>query len=258
MRLRAYLFDLDGTLYRGSEAIPDAAETLGTLREGGAAIRFLTNNSGATPAGIAQKLGGMGIQATPGEVVTSGMAAAAYLASRAWYELFVIGEPGLVEVLRERGFSVVNADPEGRVFALEPAPCQAVVSGICRSFTYDLLSSGLQAILAGAAFVATNPDATYPMEGGRLEPGAGSLVAALRSCSGVKPYVAGKPSPDMVRLALADCGVPAEEALLVGDRVDTDIAAADAAGCRAALVLTGVTLTPPSGVAAIKNLAELL
>jgi len=258
MRPKAYLFDLDGTLYLGSEPIPGAAETLTALRNGGAAIRFLTNNSGATAEGTACKLVGMGIGAEAGEVITSGMAAAAYLSRKGWKDLFVIGEPGLVEVLQQRGFNVANADPQGRVAPMELAQVDAVVCGICRSFTYGLLSAGLQAILSGAAFVATNPDATYPMEGGRLEPGAGSLVAALRTCSGVEPFVAGKPGPDMVELALADLGMRADEALLVGDRLDTDIAAANAAGVLSVLVLTGVTAEAPAGVRFVNRLDELL
>lgn len=258
MRTRAYLFDLDGTLYLGSEAVHGAPEVLSELRKRGAAIRFLTNNSGATPAGTAAKLAGMGFEASPDEVFTSGMAAADYAERIGNRNLFVIGEPGLVSVLQDRGFGVVNAGEDGLVFPLERAEADAVVCGICRHFTYALLNTGLQAILGGAAFIATNPDATYPMEGGRLEPGAGSLVAALKTCSGVEPYVAGKPSPDMVRLALASCGVPASEGLMVGDRVDTDISAGEAAGCPSVLVLTGVTREAPPGLRSIATLAELL
>jgi len=258
MRPHAYLFDLDGTLYLGGEAIPGAAEVLQEFRSRGAAIRFLTNNSGTTPAQTAAKLAGMGFDASPDEVLTSGMAAADYAGKQGHRNLFVIGEPGLVSVLRERGFEVVNADRDGSVFPLEPAGADAVVCGICRHFTYSLLNAGLQAILGGAGFVATNPDATYPMEGGRLEPGAGSLVAGLRTCTGVEPYVAGKPSPDMVRLALESCGVSAADGLMVGDRVDTDISAGEAAGCPSVLVLTGVTIEAPPGLRSIATLAELL
>lgn len=257
MRPRAYLFDLDGTLYLGSQVIPGAAEVLSRLREEGATIRFLTNNSGTTPEATAAKLSGMGIEAERDEVLTSGMAAAAHAVRGGVQTVFAIGEPGLVSVLRENELKVVNADVEGRVQPVE-GRVDAVVCGICRMFTYELLSSGLQAILSGAQFIATNPDATYPMEGGRLEPGAGSLVAALRTCSGIEPYVAGKPSPDMVFLALETCGVGPEEALLVGDRVDTDLAAAEAAGCPGVLVLTGVTHEVPAGVRSIETLAELL
>jgi 4-nitrophenyl phosphatase len=200
----------------------------------------------------------MGIEAYPSEVVTSGMAAASYLVREGLTELFVIGEPGLVEVLREKGLQVANASEDGQVEPLEGRAFDALVCGICRIFSYRLLSAGLQAIRADTRFVATNPDATYPMEGGRLEPGAGSLVAALRTCSGVEPYVAGKPSPEMVELALKSCGAAAKDALVIGDRTDTDLVAGVAAGCPTVLVLTGVTDSAPAGVPAINDLRGLL
>jgi 4-nitrophenyl phosphatase len=93
-----------------------------------------------------------------------------------------------------------------------------------------LLNAALQAIRNGAEFVATNADATYPVENGREEPGAGALVEALRTCSGVEPHVCGKPKPDMIYMALESCEVSAREALVIGDRVDTDIESANAAG----------------------------
>jgi 4-nitrophenyl phosphatase len=257
MRYKAYLFDLDGTLYRGDHPFPHAAETLAKLRQNGSAIRFLTNNSGTTTQAVATKLVRMGIEAEQGEVLTSGMAAAAHLVRENLRKLFVIGEPGLVEVLREQHLEVANADPEGYVKPKEGDSYDAVVCGICRGFTYWLMNAAFQAIRAGAQFVATNPDPTYPMENGRLEPGAGTLVSAVQTCSGVRPYMAGKPQPDMVLLALDSCGVKAADALVVGDRIDTDIEAAKAAGCPSALVLGGVT-EEAEGIVAIHDLRELL
>lgn len=258
MSFQAYFFDLDGTLYRGAEPIPHAADCLRRLRGRGAQIRFLTNNSGATPESVAQKLTAMDIPASPEEVVTSGMAAASYCRDKGLRRLFVIGEPGLLNVLAEAGLTVVNARRDGcGVEPEESAPADAVVNGICRKFTYDLLNAALQHLLRGAAFVATNPDPTYPMEAGRLEPGAGSLVAALRTAAGREPYVAGKPQPDMVNLALESCGISAPEALVIGDRIDTDIAAGEAAGCETLLVLTGVTASTSDQVHAIRDLSQL-
>ncbi len=257
-RYRVYLFDLDGTLYRGSEAVPYAAETLATLRNDGAALRFLTNNSGATPVGVSEKLNAMGIEAHPAEVATSGMAAATFLRSQGLDNLFVIGEPGLIHVLREAELTVLNMGSDGRVCPHPPESAQAVVCGICRTFTYALLDAALQQIRGGAHFIATNPDATYPMEGGRLQPGAGSLVAAVQTCSGVTPRLVGKPAPAMVHLALESTGLGVDDAVLVGDRVDTDLGAAEAAGCHAVLVLTGVTEEAPPGRTAIADLRGLL
>lgn len=257
-RYRAYFFDLDGTLYRGAEAVPHAVEVLSILRHEGVAIRFLTNNSGATPEGVAAKLEAMGMEAHPEEVLTSGMAAASYAKSAGLRRIFAIGEPGLVLLLRSEGLEVVNADGAGIVLPDDTKGADAVVAGICRSFTYKLLNAALQQLLAGATFIATNPDPTYPIEGGALEPGAGSIVAAVRTCSGREPYIAGKPSPDMVRLAIESCRVEAAEALVVGDRADTDLAAGEAAGCPSVLVLTGVTVEAPEGQKTIADLRELL
>ena len=255
MPTKAYLFDLDGTIYRGNEPTPHAAETLIELRKRGACIRFLTNNSGADPQRIAEKLRGMKIEAEPSEVVTSGMAAARYIGSKNLKRLFVIGEPGLVRMLRSNELIVANAGDDQVARPEENGPYDAVVCGICRSFTYDHLNAALQAIRNGADFVATNTDATYPVENGREEPGAGALVAALQTCSGVEPYVCGKPKPDMVLMALESCGVGREEALVIGDRTDTDIAAANAAGVKSVLVLTGVS---KSDLNAIPDLSHLL
>lgn len=258
MPFKAYLFDLDGTVYRGSEPIPNAAETLTEIRKRGACIRFLTNNSGADPEVIAQKLRGMGIEAHPEEVVTSGMAAARYLTKQSRNRLFVIGEPGLVRTLRKHSFEVANAGNDEIVRPEKNGPYDAVVCGICRSFTYDLLNAALQAIRSGAEFVATNADATYPIEGGREQPGSGALVAALQTCSGIEPHVCGKPKPDMILMALESCRVKQEEALLVGDRIDTDIAAANAAGVHSVLVMTGVSTFAEEGIHRIRDLSELL
>jgi 4-nitrophenyl phosphatase len=257
MGYRAYLFDLDGTLYRGEQPMLHAAETLAGLRSRGAHLRFLTNNSGITPEQVTAKLVRLGMECGPNEAVTSGMAAARRLIETSM-RIFAIGEPGLVEVLRQNGLTVLNAGEDGRVRPDEGPPADAVCCGICRFFDYALLNAGLQALLAGADFIATNPDPTYPKENGRLEPGAGSLVAALAAAAGVQPYVAGKPRPDMVRMALESCGIAPEEALVVGDRPDTDLAAAEAAGCPSVLVLTGVAQEPPQGVRALRDLRELL
>lgn len=276
MPFKAYLFDLDGTIYRGNEQTPHAAETLTELRKRGALMRFLTNNSGADPDPICEKLKRMGIEAHPEEVVTSGMAAAAFLQGqalkrasdtaqkgainvrRAYGRLFVIGEPGLVRILRKNGLEVANADTDELVRPDENGPYDAVVCGICRSFTYDLLNAALQAIRGGAEFVATNADATYPIECGKEQPGAGAIVAALQTCSGVEPRICGKPQPDMVFMALESCGANRAKALLVGDRMDTDIAAAKAAGVQSVLVMTGVSKFAPEGIETIQDLSELL
>jgi 4-nitrophenyl phosphatase len=242
----AYILDLDGTLFRGNEALPGAVETVAELRRRGAGIRYLTNNSSLTRSQYAAKLTGMGFEAPEEEVYSSGLGTAAYLRERGHRRAFVVGEPGLHETLRAAGIETVE---EGADFA---------VVGICRSFSYDLLNGAMQAILGGAEFVATNPDPTYPLEGGRLIPGAGSIVAAVRACSGREPFVVGKPNPFLVELILKEAGLRPEEALVVGDRVDTDLESGRRAGCPTHLVLTGVTKEPPEGVSWSQDLRGLL
>ncbi len=242
----AYFFDLDGTIYRGNEPIPYAAEVLAELREAGAAIRFLTNNSAARPVGTAEKLNRMGIFADPHEVISSAAAVVRMLQDSGHQSAYVMGEPGFVATLREAGLDVVNADDEGRVFAQE-LNADVVVVGICRSLSYPLLDFALQAVLAGSEFIATNLDPTFPLEAGRISPGSGTVVAALECCTGVKPRVAGKPEPFLVEMLLADLGLQSESACVVGDRMDTDIECGLRAGCPTHLVLTGVTHHAPNG-----------
>src|SRR5579862_454389 len=247
-RYPLYIFDLDGTLYRGAQAIPGAAETLAELRKIGSLVRFLTNNSSQMQEFQAEKLTKMGIVADPSEILTSGVGAANYLVQHELSSAFVVGEPGLKEVLQSKGISVVGASERA----------QTVVVGICRTFTYELLNGALQQILAGATFVATNTDATYPMEEGRVVPGAGSIVASVQTCSGVEPIVIGKPNPLLIQMMLEDHGIEPRDALVVGDRYETDIFSGERAGCDTLLVLTGVTHQPPPGQPSARTLLELL
>ena len=254
---RAVLFDLDGTLYRGAEAIPGAVETVVELRRRGILVRYLTNNATLTRAAFAAKLGAMGFPARPEDVESSATGTAAHLVATGLRTAFVVGMPGLVATLREAGVRVVNADEDGKVRP-EEAEAEAVVVGMCKAFDYALLDGAMSAILGGARFVATNPDATYPLEAGRLCPGAGSLVAAVQTCSGVAPFVVGKPQPFLVETILRETGLRPEEALVVGDRLDTDVAAGRAAGCPTFLVLSGVEKSIPPGQAGGADVSALL
>lgn len=223
------VFDLDGTLYRGSEPVPGASDALARLRGDGFGVRFLTNNSGLSRRDLVRKLNGMGFEAATEEVFGTALGAARRLQEMACQRPFVIGEPGLHATLAEQGLSSVESDAD------------VVLVGICRSFTYDLLRRGMREIRKGAAFVATNTDASYPIEGGDEIPGAGSLVAAMRTCSGVDPLVIGKPEPYLLQLVAEDAGLDMESILVVGDRVETDLECARRAGANGVLVRTGVS-----------------
>ncbi len=242
----AYIFDLDGTLYRGEAAIPGAVDTLAELRRRGAVIRFVTNNSSQTRAFYSEKLGRLGFEAEKGEIHSSATGTAVYLREQGLDSAFVVGMPGLVRTLGEGGAEVVNVGGDDHVTP-EGRTARAVVVGICQELSYDLLNGAMQQIAGGARFIATNPDPTFPLEGSRIVPGAGSMVAAVQACSGTIPFVVGKPNPYLIELALAEAGIDPKDALAVGDRLDTDIESGRRAGCDTHLVLTGVEISAPPG-----------
>ncbi len=245
-RYPLYVFDMDGTLFRGEEVLPGAVETVLSLRAAGSQIRYLTNNSTRSAQSYRDKLCRMGFDAQLSDVYTSALAAAESLRgtlSRA----FVVGEDGLSGALEDAGIRSSASEPE------------AVVVGLCRRFDYELLSRALQYLLDPAVrFVATNRDVTFPLEQGRLVPGAGAIVASLVACAEREPELVGKPSPYAIEWILREAGMLPEEALVVGDRIETDIVAGQRAGCPVHLVLTGVATSAPDGVPWSHDLRGLL
>ncbi len=232
-RFDCFIFDLDGVVYRGNRPLPYATETLNLLLESGREVYFLTNNSGYTREQYAQKLTQMGVPASPEQFITSAWATCLYLQEQLPdARVFVVGEPGLKEELTNFGFELV-ADPE------QYLP-DAVVVGIDREFSYQRLAQAQYAILNGAHFIATNTDATYPAED-RLMPGAGTIVCAIATATSKTPIVLGKPNPAILQTFLSHHPLPLERTLLIGDRLDTDIALANLLHIPSALVLTGVT-----------------
>ncbi|MEN3001970.1 MAG: HAD-IIA family hydrolase [Armatimonadota bacterium] len=232
-RFQAFIFDLDGVVYRGNQPLPHAVETINLLLADGREVFFVTNNSGATRKQYAERLQQMGIPTSPERVLTSGWATVHYLRQhmpRA--RLFVVGEQGLKQELRAAGFRLVD-DPETQL-------PDAVVVGIDREFTYQRLAQAQWAILQGAQFIATNTDSTYPAED-RLLPGAGSIVAAICTATGKQPLVMGKPNPRILLPLLDEHRITLDTTLMIGDRLETDIALAHTLHMPSALVLTGVT-----------------
>jgi 4-nitrophenyl phosphatase len=231
-RFAGLILDMDGVLYRGTQPLPGARELIPALRAAGLSFILLTNNSTLTAQDYSVKLVRMGIMVPPEAILTSGSATAIYL--REHYpsggRVYVLGEAGLVETLTQM--------PGFRLDAEEP---DFVIVGLDFKFDYDALRKACSAVRRGANFIATNSDATLPVEGGELWPGAGSLVAAVETCSGVAPTIIGKPNVTMAKMALDKLGLPDEQVLCVGDRLETDIAMGAAAGMKTALVLTGVS-----------------
>ncbi|HVF09969.1 MAG TPA: phosphoglycolate/pyridoxal phosphate family phosphatase, partial [Abditibacteriaceae bacterium] len=230
------LFDLDGVIWRGDTVIEGAVESVRRLQEAGKHCLYCTNNSHSTRADYVEKLRGMGIEATEDDVITSASATAHYLSAvfTGPFLAYVIGGPGIITSLQKLGARVIIGEVE------DETRVDCVVVGIDRAFSYDKLRSAQRLILNGALFVATNRDTTYPTENG-VVPGAGSLVASIEAASGVTPVVVGKPRPAMVQMMLDKLGVAPAQALLVGDRLDTDIVCAHRAGIAALFVATGVT-----------------
>jgi glycerol 3-phosphatase-2 len=227
----ALLLDLDGTVYRGGQAVLGAAEAVDTAHRAGVTIRFVTNNASRGPAEVAAQLTDLGIPARPAEVSTSAQAAASVLAERvpAGAEIMVVGTEALVEEVVAVGLRPVR-EVDGDV--------AAVVQGLSKDAGWRDLAEACVAIRAGALWVACNIDPTLPTERGQL-PGNGALVAALRTATGREPIVAGKPARPLMDQSVRSAD--ARRPLVVGDRLDTDIAGAAAAELDALLVLTGVT-----------------
>jgi 4-nitrophenyl phosphatase len=228
--LRYLIVDMDGVLYRGAEPIPGMGDFLGFLRARDIGFVLVTNNSTRTPQQFVDKLAGMGVDIAPGEVLTSALATADYLAGIAppGTRLFVVGQEGLLAALAEKGFDLVDDDAE------------YVVAGMDFNIGYERLAEATLQIRAGARFIGTNPDKTFPSERG-IVPGAGSLLAFLEAATGVRPRVIGKPQTILVEQALARMGAAPQASGMLGDRLETDILAGQRAGLATLLVLSGIT-----------------
>lgn len=239
---RAYVFDLDGVLFRGDDVVADAPAALARLRARRPVphIFFLTNNSWQPRADYAAKLTRLGMPAGEDEVVTSSSATATYLRNlgAAGRTALVVGGSGIRDELARAGLTVVTPDP---LAPPQNTRADYVVAGIDRQFTYDTLWRAQQAIIHGALFVATNRDTTFPLEGGYFQPGGGAIIAAIVACTDTEPVVIGKPETHGLQAILNAAGVAAHEAVMVGDRLDTDVLCANRLGVPSVLVLTGVT-----------------
>jgi glycerol-1-phosphatase len=254
-RYEAFLLDLDGVVYRGEDPVDGAPEAVEALRSRDKAVVFMTNNSWRTPAQVAGKLEGMGIHARPEEVVTSGQATAAQLRRDLGPNgatAYVLGGEGVRSTLADAGIDPAEGEPD-RV--------DVVVVGWDRDLTYHRLRTATVLIGRGAGLVATNADPSYPAPGGELWPGAGAILAAVEAGSGRRATVVGKPQRPLFDLAVDRAGSRA--ALVVGDRIETDIVGAANAGLDSAMVLTGAS-TPADLLVAdvlptmvVANLREL-
>jgi 4-nitrophenyl phosphatase len=243
------LVDLDGVVYRGSEPVPGVAAVLADRAGRGDDVVYVTNNSMHYRAEYQTRLAAMGAPVTPNTVVSSARATAVYLKEHdpEIRRVLVLGAGGLERELRDEGYDVVGAGSAAtRVshegidgFAAAGQP-QAVVVGLDPNLTYTRLVVASDCIRAGAHFIATNRDPIYPTERG-LWPGAGSLVVAVEAATGVVPVSIGKPAPYLLEAAAHAVGREPSEAIMIGDGIGTDLAAAKAVGARCIFMLTGVS-----------------
>lgn len=224
------LLDLDGVVYTGPRAVAHAVESLAAAQAAGCRLAFVTNNASRPPSSVADQLRGFGLSVVPADVVTSAQAGARVLSELvpAGSNVLVVGGQGLYEAVSERGFVAVEDAAD------QPA---AVIQGFSAEIGWRRLAQATFALRAGAAYVATNTDLTIPTAEGTA-PGNGLLVSVVARASGVEPVVAGKPEPPLMIESVERTGAVAP--LVVGDRLDTDIAGATRSELPSLLVLTGV------------------
>ena len=234
-RFSAYLFDLDGTIYLGDELLPGAAELLTAIRNVDLPVRFLSNNPTKSRDAYVERLRRLGIAVEPEEIVTSVQSMTTWLQfNHPGAVIYPISEAPLIESLEAAGFTLSD----------DPAEIDIVIASYDRTFTYSKLQISFDAIWfeKRAILVSTNPDRYCPFPGGRGEPDAAGIVAAIEATTGATcQLTTGKPSRIMLDMALKPLGVDAADCVMVGDRLATDIAMAQSAGMASALVLTGDT-----------------
>jgi NagD protein len=227
--IESWLMDMDGVLVHESIMLPGADRFLRRLRELERPFLLLTNNSIYTRRDLAARLRASGLDVDEDSIWTSALATARFLETQhPGGTAFVVGESGLTTALYQSGYTMTERDPD------------YVVLGETRTYSFERITQAIRLILAGARFIATNPDPTGPSPSGPL-PATGSVAALITRATGVAPYFVGKPNPLMMRSALNVLNAHSETTAMIGDRMDTDIVAGIEVGMETILVLTGVT-----------------
>jgi NagD protein len=227
--VECWLTDMDGVLVHEDRALPGAAEFLQRLVDKQRPFLVLTNNSIYTPRDLAARLARAGLRVPEQAIWTSALATAVFLADQLPHgSAYVIGEAGLTTALHEVGYTLTDTDPD------------FVVLGETRTYSFEAITKAIRLIVAGARFIATNPDVTGPSAEGPL-PATGSVAALITRATGKEPYFIGKPNPMMFRSAMNRIEAHSENTAMIGDRMDTDVVAGIEAGLETILVLTGST-----------------
>ena len=236
--LRGVVFDMDGVLWRGSESLPGVPEFFAFLQQHGIRYVLATNNSTRTVDLYVERLNHFGIPATPDQVMTSAVATADYVSRHypADTPVYIIGQQGIRDAMAAHGFRE------------DPAHARLVIVGLDFDVRYEHFKTATLLIRAGADFIGTNGDLTFPVPEG-LVPGNGSLLALLQAATDRVPTVIGKPEPGMLEVSLERLGTSPVETLMIGDRLETDILGGQRSGLPTALVLTGIATRDEAEVA---------
>lgn len=227
--IKGFICDMDGVIYHGNRILPGAAEFVKWLRYESKEFLFLTNNSGYTPRELQQKLARMGMEVSEEHFYTSALATASFLKEQSpGCSVYAIGEAGLLNALYDAGITMNDVNPD------------YVVIGEGKSYSIETLTKATNLVLKGAKLIGANSDVSGPIEKG-IMPACGALIAPIEIATGTKAYFCGKPNPLMMRTGLKRLGCHSAEAVMIGDRMDTDIISGMEAGMSTVLVLSGVS-----------------
>lgn len=226
---KGFICDMDGVIYHGNKVLPGVAEFIQWLHEEHKEYLFLTNNSGYTPRELHQKLARMGLDVSEEHFYTSALATAAFLKEQApGCSVFAIGEAGLLNALYDAGITMNEVNPD------------YVVVGEGRTYSLETLTKATNLVVAGAKLIGANSDVSGPIENG-IAPACRALIAPIEMATGTKAYFCGKPNPLMMRTGLRLLNCHSGEAVMVGDRMDTDVISGMESGMSTVLVLSGVS-----------------
>ncbi|MCU0363282.1 MAG: HAD-IIA family hydrolase [Bacteroidales bacterium] len=224
-----FIIDMDGVIYHGNKLLEGVPEFLEWLEKSEKSYLFLTNSSERTPRELHEKLKRLGINVSEEHFYTSALATASFLANqKPGGSAFVIGDAGLIHALYSVGYSVNNVNPD------------YVVVGDTHSYNFEKIEQAVNLVLKGSKLIGTNPDVSGPVEVG-ITPSTKALIAPIEIATGKKAYFVGKPNPLMMRSALKRLGIKREDAIVIGDRMDTDVRCGLESEIDTLLVLSGIT-----------------
>ena len=227
--IKGFICDMDGVIYHGNQILPGVREFIQWMQDENKEYLFLTNNSGYTPRELNQKLARMGLDVPEEHFYTSALATAAFLRQQApGCSVFAIGEAGLLNALYDAGVTMNDVNPD------------YVVVGEGRAYSLDTLTKATNLVMNGAKLIGANSDVSGPIENG-IAPACGALVSPIEMATGRKAYFCGKPNPLMMRTGLRLLGCHSAEAVMIGDRMDTDVISGMESGMSTVLVLSGVS-----------------